>query len=679
MNWKPGQPVQMLEDQYKEWSGRIERGEKFVEVYHPQFERSLGQYAKPKYPENRSEVNALIPYRHVETKKSHLFFGTPEVQLLPIDPADPQIDYVNLLPQRQKFLNHKLGLKGTKCKRALHKSLVDAMAASGWMVVKIGYENRTVSVPPDAGAALPTEASTPDVSVAPAEGAAPAQPIPVPVWERCFVSWVSGKKLIVPDDFHDTEYDESPWLAIKGKVALSQAKAMGWAIPEDFEGSNIGGEQSYNYDGDKSESKSASDPQVEYIECWYKAALYDPQVQNPDLYRCLIVVKGVDQPVKHVDSPYQSVDVNGRLTPDSMVGSPIHVGTLRDLPDSAIVPSDLTVGEQLSKEIDVFRTHLIRKRKSREGFNMIDPQGFPVEEVEKIKNGQRDIFTNPGELLNGRIPIVSVMPAGVSRDDHTAQDVAERDLDRALGISANQAGDVQKKRTTATETRIVQSNATARSETDKERVREYYVTLVEKLDAVLTRYATQEEVLKVLGQAGAQVWEQWRMLPGRYTYHILPDSGVYLDVQQMRAQALDDYNLLRKDPLIDPVKLLKSTAQKLGYPADMVLEAQPEGGPEPIKTSISFKGEDLIGPQSQAVVEILAQMGITISPGAINALIAGQQLLAQQQQLEAMMGGPDGGGPIGKSSAKHGGAANKTEPLNQHQTERTGGVQGVAA
>jgi hypothetical protein len=41
--------------------------------------------------------------------------------------------------------------------------------------------------------------------------------------------------------------------------------------------------------------------------------------------------------------------------------------------------------------------------------------------------------------------------------------------------------------------------------------------------------------------------------------------------------------------------------------------------------------------------------------------------------------GPDGKPPqpVGDSGAAHGGSANRTEPLNQHSSERTGGVNGV--
>ena len=43
--------------------------------------------------------------------------------------------------------------------------------------------------------------------------------------------------------------------------------------------------------------------------------------------------------VRHRYCPYQSLDNEGRLTANSMIGYPIHVLTLRDVPDDNHVPS----------------------------------------------------------------------------------------------------------------------------------------------------------------------------------------------------------------------------------------------------------------------------------------------------------------------------------------------------
>jgi hypothetical protein len=271
--------------------------------------------------------------------------------------------------------------------------------------------------------------------------------------------------------------------------------------------------------------------------------------------------------------------------------------------------------------------------------------------------------------------VIAVAQVGQEpRDNFAAQDYAERDWQGALGTNNNAAGQTDNKKTTATESRIVAGNASARAEAEKDRLREWFIAGVRKFDSVLQRTMDQRDLQKILGPQGAVLWEQWRALPGCYVYKILPDSGVHVDAQQFRAQKLDEYNLLRKDPQVNATELLRSVARALGYDgAKMILEQAPESGPEPIKTSFAFKGEDLIGPQSQAVVEILAQMGITVSAAAIASL--------QQAQLLVAAGvlGPDGKPPtpVGDASSTHGGSANRTEPINQHSSERTGGVNGV--
>ncbi len=47
------------------------------------------------------------------------------------------------------------------------------------------------------------------------------------------------------------------------------------------------------------------------------------------------------------------------------------------------------------------------------------------------------------------------MPGQQPRDNYSAQEYAERDWQGALGTSDNQSGQVSKKKTTATEARIV--------------------------------------------------------------------------------------------------------------------------------------------------------------------------------------------------------------------------------
>src|SRR3990167_2895792 len=223
MNWQPGATRPLTADQAKEWQARVDRSDarrKHFEELHG-WDRAIERYAKTK--QDRYDVNALLDFRHVEGKKAHLFYQTPEIQLLPIDPMIEGIPAEQIMPARQKVLNFKLGPDGENVKAEIHEALFDALAPSGFLCTKIGYENVSVEVemqPPAEMFAM---------------GAAPPKPIkvPVPIWERCFWTRFSPKKLLIPDDFTSTKFDRAPWLGMKGAMPLSKAK-IEFRLPDDF-------------------------------------------------------------------------------------------------------------------------------------------------------------------------------------------------------------------------------------------------------------------------------------------------------------------------------------------------------------------------------------------------------------------------------------------------------------
>jgi hypothetical protein len=628
----------------KQWESRLTRGENRSKLFHPQWERGLSNYAKAIVPKKSRQLNALLDYRHVESKKAQLFHRTPEVTLTPIDPADQQIPYHMLLPLRQKFLNYELGPCGANAKRALHKTLIDTLAASGWMICVVGFE--AVSLP-DPLTGMPT----------------------VMLGER-FITAISSKKLIVPDDFTDSSnFDAAPWLAYTGVMPATQARRAGWAIPKDFTGTAQKDEHVYEH-GEV--TGDATDAQVEYTVIWYKAAQFDPAVWHPKLYRCLVLVKGLEQAAWHVDSPFQELDPQGQLTDQSLVGNPIHVGTLRDLTDSAYVPSDLCVGEQLSSELNKFRTDLTENRKARRPLTFLS-DAVGAEKAEKLWKDHGGIV--PQEFIGdgGTQRIAAIVQAGSEpRDNYTAQQIIEHDFQEALGQGANQRGQVNPRKTTATEARIVQGNSDARAETERDRMREYFIGLVRKFDTIVQRTVTPQELQKVLGQQGAQLWEQWRVLPGKYAYEIVPDSGQYVDAEEYRASVINNYNLLRKDDRVNTDDLLTMVARALNRdPGKFINPPQPPKAEQPNMT-INFKGEDTANAAMwNLLIDVLVACAIKVSPQTQQAAELQHGVVKAAQQAGLLPPGPPSA-----ANNSHGGAADRTEPINQHSTERTGRVQG---
>ncbi len=519
------------------------------------------------------------------------------------------------------------------------------------MVVELGYEQVLLPVP---GAVNPD-----------------GTPVEVPIWSRRFMEAVSSKKVIVPDDFRDSsQFDAAPWLAVRGMIPIPTAKKLKWTIPPDFEGSTEKDEHLFQH-GDGAAGSSAGEKQCAYTKVWYRASLYDETVWHPELLRCLVIVDGIDEPVWHVNSPYQTLTQTGQLTDDSMLGFPIHIGTLRDLPDSAYVPSDIVVGEQLSTEENVFRTGLVRGRRSRQPITLISDI-LGQEKADAILKDRGAMV--PAEHIgdNGTQRVVAVVAAGTEpRDNYTAQEIIERDYEQALGLGANQRGQVATKKTTATESRIVQGNSSARAETEASRIREYFIALVRKFDALVQQTMSQEELTKILGQQGAALWQQWQTLPGTYAYDILPDSGRYVDAREYQATVVDLYNMCRKDDRVNTEELLTMLARAFHRdPVKFIAQASGKTM-EPPKPSVSFTVEDFHDPLGgKTFLELLKAGGVQVSP-QLEALFTAAGIL---RTVAGPIAGtlPDGT----PADAPHGGMADQTEPINKHQRQNTGKVQG---
>jgi hypothetical protein len=650
--WDPSVDRPLTDEQYQQWGTRVERGMAKDKLFHPQWERGLNRYATALSPKPEGDdISALLDYRHVEGSKSALFHRTPEINLIPIDPQDQLVPYNVVLPLREKVLNHELGPDRANAKRALHKTLIDTLAASGFLVCEVGFEQVTLPVQK----MQPGMFGTPPTPVT----------VKVPVWSRRFVEAVSSKRLVKPADFLDTDFDKSPWLGITGAIPIPTARRLGWKLPADFQGT-LSRDKDTRYD-DGASDQDAIDPLCEYTKLYYKASLYDPQVFNPDLYRCLILVKGLEAPAWHRDSPYQTLTPEGSLTDDSMIGNPIHVDTIRDLIDSANVPSDLVVIEKESTELDKFRTTMTRNRRSRRAMTVVN-EALGQATIDKMIENAGPIPI-PTDYFDGTMATRAVAVVGgqtESRDTYTTQQIIEHDVELAVGRSANQGGQYASKKTTATESKIVQANASARAKTDVDRVREYFQRLVRKFDAVVQRTMTQQELIKILGQQGAALWQQWQALPGKYAYKIQPDSGRFVDAEEYRVQKVNEYNLFRKDPLVNASELLNQVFTALGYDAGkLVLPQQPEK-PEPAKISLSMSVDNAMAlPAEMQLLFVLLETQGYVIPPELKGMLLLQSELRQQTQMMA------------EQNPEHGGPAQKTERIDKRSSERTGGTEGI--
>lgn len=651
------------------WRDEVKRSRSVAEVVWPDWQTNLDYYAG-RSPDavaavaNKTEwVNVNVDFYQVEAKLPQLFFETPDLQLtasgafkpvsVPGQPPAEAPPVAAILQAHRSLLNELLGPDHADVLTTIQKALKDCLCPSGFGATKIGYEPTVQSIEPpeQLGNVLNLQ-----------------QPFQMPIAEKWYWERIAPKKYRIPADFHDTDYDKAPWLGMDFRIPLAEARRQ-FNLPEDFNGNSKRDEKVLT---DHSDGKDTSDLEaVEGTEIWYYAALYDQDVIHPQVMRRHVLVDGVDGFVeKNNESPYQTF-VQGRLSRDSMIGNPIHVLTLRDVPDSAYVPSDSQMTRPLVRELCKFRTQMVQEREATRPRYGFDVDKLTPADAEKLANGTLGEFIalEGGALAGGAQSIIAQLVTGSpNRQSYIANDYITRDIEKTHAIDATAAGvDDGGTEESATKTAEISRSRNVRLDGERRRVLAWYLKGVAKFSALVCRFMTPSLAVPYLGEQGARVWASWdkQTTDGRLVFKARPDSQIRLDAAQERRDALQLYQMVANDPNVVRVKLLHSLFEKYGLdPTELVVEQLPEQPPEP-NISFRFSGEDLYNPMAR---EILAQGGIQLSQEAIDEA-------AGQLYKQVALGLRDASGktvPAQKRLAEHGGPAEQIRPLSKMQGDETG-------
>jgi hypothetical protein len=385
------------------------------------------------------------------------------------------------------------------------------------------------------------------------------------------------------------------------------------------------------------------------------------------------LVDGVDEAVIEEDCPYQTLDPQGQLTPDSLIGFPIHPLNTRTLTDSSNPPSDCTLIRPLVNELNRFREQMVEYRDAQTLRWMYNSDTLPPDALTKIVRAPiGGMIGVPSDAFMGEGAIKELPHGSMPRESFTSNDYIDADIARTTAIDAAGAGVQSQTNQTATEAQIQQGNANARLDFERGVVLQWYVKGVTKFSTLVQRYLPVKDAAKIVGMGRAQVWDVWRRsVPSSLAFTAMPDSALRVDQAVDRKQAQELYSFLANDPYVAKgrAKLLEKLLRKFHIDPEGIVAAPDPPRPEPPKLSFSIKGEDLIGPQAPIIIEILKQQGITISDEAMQASQQLGTLMAAMQTMQAQA----------EADTKHGGKLPQQESLSKHAADKTGGMQGTGA
>jgi hypothetical protein len=246
-----------------------------------------------------------------------------------------------------------------------------------------------------------------------------------------------------------------------------------------------------------------------------------------------------------------------------------------------------------------------------------------------------------------------------AQSDVQGYNLLHRAREETLGFSANQGGNLSAGRRSATETAIVQQNASVRIKGERAVLAQHIVAIYRKVDALVMRYMSPGYV-RIVGQSGAQLLTMFdrQMIAGPYAYECNPDTMASIDEAQRRDDWLKFTNFMAKSQYLNQEQNARTGAAHFGYdPSRTIAKPPPPPPPPPDKPriSVALQASDLAIPE---VLVLLKAEGIDLTMTPPSPQLLAAHAVAQAKNLP------------------HGGAADRADLLSEHHSQMTGSQDG---
>lgn len=630
----------------------------------------------------------LVPtdFYFAETKRSRLFHRRPDVFVKPEEPGREDASVVF-----QAALNKELGPLRLNVLPTVKQAIMDLIVGAGFGAVAVGRQVAIgdpptvpvqVGMEPDPDAALPPmpTGAVLGLQQPPMRPVFQDSPNIVAAWN--FVERVRSGDVLVDPSFDGMDFDKAAWIGQRFTEDVPDDEAGGSVATDDRRLTPL-----------PTGADQARQKQRTGYEIWYRAYLFDPDVQHPDKIRVFTFYEDERTlPVSVRDHPHQRyANAAGKLKA-GMRGYGVKVCTLRYTPDTWQSKSDASMARNTADELSRGRTQMLISRDrsmSQWGYDTTRVDKDIQDKIEKNEIQGGIGFNGPG--ADATWPIQKGNPL---KETYQFNEVAERDLQKIWRVGSNQMGVLDDKSRTATEQQITSSAAQESDQADRDVFAEWYtIKVAAEVAALMQLYTDETEFVELLGadaqrlkaippqvqqQATAEGQDARVLVPwnkdaiqGLYSFSIKPNSQAYVDAAQEARMMQNDYQFFANSANINKSELERQILQRRGYDTSKLMQQPPPKQADPPTVSLSVKGEDFnpINAQAPILLDALSKLGVPIDMAAVQAA---QQLALQTPQPV----GPSNPS-VGQPDTRHGGAVAKAEPLSKHQTEQTGGLQGT--
>jgi hypothetical protein len=680
----PQQNLPMTGDEVREWWARIELDRQRRKRESTQWRRLFKAYMPPTHGGDLIDINSNIHFRDAHLKIAEVWAQLPELILTPLEPLQglpgppppqpppPQPGQPPAPPQppppppdpdaivaiKRAVLNKMLGRDGANVDLTMEQTLFDVFATSGVGATKICYQ-ADISEIPQEQPAPPVAQPGAILGLQDMPGGTQPGTVPVVVNERYLWYRFSAEKLLIPSDFHSTDFDNAPYLAMEFSETLTPQALKKYNLPPDFQPNASRDEKIISRDNDLTDQGRKK--LLTGVEIWLYACYFDPTVAHTQVMRRLVLIDGQkDRPAIYTLSPYQSLDAQGKLTYDSMIGNPIHPFVLRVASDTAWVPCDAAFTDPLVRIENTWMSQDVKMRDANV------PRFLHSDKITAAIDKLKNMDTGQGAAVADQLMTQGIgrLIAPIPHLEHAQADAIGREQNQAaisetLGISPNQAGSYTRSARSATEVATVQANVSVRLKKEQNNLLMRFLAGVSKFDSLIQRYMTEPGYVQVVGTSGNTTLQPFTQahLSGRYAYDARPDSQLTIDQTSKIKQYTDFVNFMAKSNFLNMKNIARIGANTFGFDPALVIQdppPPPPPQPPPVNVSVALKAADLGLPE---VNQLLASRGVQLS-----ILPSPQLQLAMAQEYAA--------------KPPHGGAADKVDLVEKHSSEQTGNQPG---
>lgn len=470
-----------------------------------------------------------VAYSYIRTMVPRIYLRNPRVMVTPRRPEF--VAHAIVVEAVDNWLLDELGLK-----QEMKLAILDALLF-GYGVLKIGYDSQF--------GFIPEQAVEEDYETVTQEGEKSGSRVEYSVKVKPGMPWalrVDPRDIVLPKDWNRRE--DVPWIAHRVVRPLAD-------IVEDIK---------YYEKARKELLRGVQDLDGEVRELW----------EIRDLKNRAIHVICDNQVLLSEDDDLQ------------IEGLPFVFIVFNEDPRSPYGISDMRVIDLQQKEMNDLRT-LIQRHRRLSLLKILARRGA-IDEDEAAKLFQEEI---PSIIWTEDEPGAAMQVVGhnIPPSLRAELEYVRSDMREALGYNVNVAGEFVPRTKTATEVLTVQQAVNLRTDERRDVVADALAQVVRKWNQLIFRFWTDQKVIKVTGfPAGSEAWVAYtgEELRGEYYLSVSPESSIPPSRALRHQQAMQIFQALNGDPLIDQTLLRKMALRQFEWlgPEAMSL-VKPHAPPPP--------------------------------------------------------------------------------------------------